>query len=248
MDAKKSQRRPKSVVLPLWIGVNWPWQRHYPLDRYLRYFDPALAAAVQDPTKYQQELQDNDVQFQVLNALVRLKDVRAVFTVPLTLKTTDDDAFEMWIEPKTPTVHGPTVTMAKQDDGHVLLRWRWSIRPLHWAGSVDAFLRDSGFSFDRLDSSNAERKTHEESSGHVHKVLNASYTESSLFSPADYWIRFSGSFHIHGNQDIGLHPNTALVSYSGHIDTDHLAIHSGVKVLLLEMSLLEKDGVSYKIL
>lgn len=246
-DVLDTHRKPKNIMLPLWFSCNWPSQRRYSLGKYLRYFDQNFSDYISDADIYKESLQENGVEFQVLNDLFRLSVIRSVFSIPLTMRATPQDTFDIWIEPHTAAVHGPLITISKNDNDKISLVWQWSIRPIHFGSFVDRFLSDKGFSFDKLESHNAERKTHEKSSGHIHEVRPSKIDEKRSKKDRDFSIRFSGTFHVHDNPDNDS-GKRGLVTYSGYIDLDHLAINSGVKILLLDVSILEPLQVSYKIL
>lgn len=230
--------KPRSVFLPLWLSVNWPYQRKYSFPSYLQYLDPDYFSYVDAFGDYSQELHLKNVQYQVLDGLFRLTVVRDLFGIPLTLKATEEDKFDMWIEPKYPTVHGPEVQLSKQDKLH--LEWRWSVNLVRWWSSVDSFLTGIGVKLDRLDT--AQAKTHEKSSGRVHEASHSKLKIST--GDRDYKVVFKGTFHLSDTTKA----HCGIVGYCGVIDFDHLGINNGVRVVLLDLTVPGESGsVVYKL-
>lgn len=230
------------AFLPLWLSFNWPWNRSFAFPKYLRYLDPEFNEYVENIPNFADELHLQSVQFLVLDELFRLKLVRDTFGIPLLLKTEDLDVFDSWIECQYPTVHGPKVTITKED-GKTSLSWRWAVHPLLWWGDIDKALVALGLKLDRLDPADAVKKTTEKSSGRVHEATDGK--PKRLFtSDKDYDVVFKGLFHLSDSSNT----KTGRVSYTGMIDFDHMGINRGAKLTHIGLVLTEDDEeVCYKI-
>lgn len=230
--------KPRSVFLPLWLSFDWPYKRRFAFPKHLQYMDPEYFSLVGN-SDFLQDLHRNNVHYQVLDGLFRLSIARDIFGFPLLLRATESDTFEMWIEPKYPTVHGPEIDISKVQ-GKIRLEWNWSLKLVHCWSLVDSVLTGLGVKLDRLDE--ALVKTHEKASGRVHEVL-----QSRLKVPCgdrDYNVLFKGTFKVSDKTET----QNGTVGYTGVIDFNHLGINSGVRVVLLELTVVEEgSSVVYKL-
>lgn len=236
---------PRSAFLPLWLSFDWPWERRFSFPKYLAYLDPEFHGYVESIPNFAEDLHLQSVEFLVLDELFKLKLVRDTFGIPLLLKTEQSDTFDSWIECKHPTVHGPKILITKED-GKLRLLWRWSVHPLLWWGDIDKALTALGLKLDRLDPSDAMIKTHEKSSGRVHKVNSSkdSKLKRVITTDKDYNVLFLGLFHLSNSSTT----KTGRVTYSGMIDFDHMGINRGARLTLIGLSVQEGDEeVSYRI-
>lgn len=236
----------RNVFLPLWVSVDWPYQRKYPFPSYLKYIDELYYQHVQSTPNFEDELHEKSVQYQVLDGLFRLTVVRDLLGIPLTLKAQEDDTFDIWIEPKYPTIHGPQIRISKEN-GSVALEWSWAVKLVHWWSSVDSFISGMGTKFDRIESSEALAKTHERGSGRVHEVVLPVEKKVRLdvCGDKDYRVVFKGTFHV---SHLSEKP-CGKVCYIGVIDFNHLGICHGARVVQLDMVVEGEDGETlYKLL
>lgn len=231
--------KPRNVFLPLWVSFDWPYQRRYAFPSYLRYVDPEFYSHVESTDRYAERLHEENVQYQILDGLFRLPAIRDRFGIPFSLKTSEADSFDMWIEPKHPTVHGPQIHISKES-GRIVLSWQWSVKLVHWWSSVDSFLKGMGTKLDRLDSSPALQKTHEKGSGRVHEVIQPLKNNSVPCGDRDYRVMFSGTFRLSDASKF----RSGTVSYTGVIDFNHLGINRGARIALL---VVDSEGVAYKV-
>lgn len=236
---KAQENKTRTVFLPLWLSFNWPYQRRYDFASYLKYVDPAFDRHIASADDFVRDLLDHDVQYQVLDTLLRLKTARDLFGVPLSLRS-DDGGFSIWIEPKWPLVHGPLVEIAKKE-GQLGMSWKWYIKPIK-CSSVDGFVTALGIKLDKIDPE-AQIKTHESSSGRVHE---ANHMEVKSVTPddKDYTIAFEGKLTLANKQNV----QCGVVSYGGVIDFNHLGISNGVKILLVDLTVNSNDTpLNYKL-
>lgn len=221
---RAEDNKPRAVFLPLWISFDWPYQRRYAFPDYLQDADPEFGrmAAADD---FVPHLVHHDVQYQVLDTLLRLKTARDLFGVPLSLRADEAD-FSIWVEPQWPLVHGPQVQMAKRD-GKLHLRWKWDVKPIR-CSSIDGLITALGIKLDRIDP-DPEIRTHD--SG------RARYD-------GDYTIAFEGKFNLANRKSV----QCGVVTYSGVIDFTHLGISNGVKILRVDLIVNSNDSpISYKL-
>lgn len=238
--------KPRNVFLPLWLSVNWPYQRKYAFPDYLKYMDELYFEHVESTPHFASELQEKSVQYQVLDGLFRLNVVRDLFGIPLSLKSHgNEDLFQIWIEPKYPTVHGPQIHISKENRA-TKLDWKWAINSLHCWLSVDSFLTGIGTKLDRIELLEANAKTHERGSGRVHEVVLPSEKKVKLdvCGDKDYKVVFQGTFHVSHL----LESPCGVVSYIGVIDFNHLMICQGARIVQLDLK-VEREGkeVTYRI-
>lgn len=237
--------RPNRVFLPLWLSVDWPWERKFSFPKYLAYLDPEFDAYISSIPNFTEDLRLRHVEFLVLDELFKLKLVRDTFGIPLVLKSEDLDKFDTWIECKYPTVHGPVILITKEN-GKLGLSWKWSVNPIPWWGSIDRALTALGFKLERLDSTDAMQKTHEKSSGRVHEVKTTkdSKLKRVICTEKDYDVLFKGLFHLSNSSTT----KTGRVTFTGLIDFDHMGINRGARLTLIELNVQEEGSeVSYKI-
>lgn len=230
--------KPRNVFLPLWLSFDWPYQRRYLFPLYLKYMDMPYFLEVDANPTFQDHLQEKSVQYQVLDGLFRLAVVRDLFGIPLTLKARDSDSFDVWIEPKYPTIHGPQVHI-KKENGQLDWSWKWTIKLLHWS-ALDSFLTGMGKKLDRIESSDALAKTHERGSGRVHEVVLPSDKRLKLdvCGDKDYKVVFQGTFHVsHLSED-----PCGVVKYTGVIDFNHLGICQGARIVKLDLAVEGDEG------
>lgn len=235
----------RNVFLPLWFSFDWPYQRKYPFPSYLKYMDRAYYDSVESTPHFEDDLHERSVQYQVLDGLFRLAVVRDLFGIPLSLRALDDDSFEIWIEPKYPTVHGPQIQITK-DNGTLALSWEWAVKLLHWWSSIDSFLTGMGTKLDRIESSEALAKTHERGSGRVHELvlLSDKRVRLDLCGDRDYKVVFQGTFHM---SHLSEKP-CGVVNYMGVIDFNHLGISQGARIVQLDVAVEGEDGeIVYKL-
>lgn len=235
---KSDENKTRTVFLPLWVSFDWPYQRRYAFPAHLKYVDPGFNRHIAATDDFVPNLFDHDVQYQVLDSLLRLKTARDLFGVPFSLRS-DDGGFSVWIEPKWPLVHGPQVEIAKHD-GKLGFQWKWDIKPIK-CSSIDGFVTALGIKLDRIDPE-AEIKTHESSSGRVHEANLE--VKGAVPGDRDYTIAFDGKFTIANKQNV----QCGVVSYGGIIDFTHLGISNGVKILLVDLTVNSNDTpMNYKL-
>lgn len=196
---------PKSAFLPLWLSFDWPWERKFSFPKYLAYFDSEYYAYVDSVSNFTEELRLQKVEFLVLDELFKLKVVRDTFGIPLLLRTEELDSFDIWIECKHPTVHGPTIRISKEH-GKLRLLWKWTVHPLSWWGSIDRALTALGLKLDRLDNTEAMKKTHEKSSGRVHEV-------NTTFEDDAYLLKVTEVTTVSGDCDVTQRKGKVLCIY-----------------------------------
>lgn len=230
--------KPRNVFLPLWFSFNWLYQRRYLFPSYLKYMDLPYYLEVEANPTFEDSLREKSVQYQVLDGLFRLSVVRDLFGIPLSLKAHDADSFNVWIEPKYPTVHGPQVHI-KKENGALQWSWRWTIKLLHWS-ALDSFLTGMGTKLDRIESSEAQAKTHEKGSGRVHEVVLPSEKRVKLdvCGDKDYKVVFQGTFHV---SHLSEKP-CGVVGYTGVIDFNHLGICQGARIVKLDLVVEGEEG------
>lgn len=237
---------PKSAFLPLWLSFDWPWERKFSFPKYLAYFDSEYYAYVDSVSNFTEELRLQKVEFLVLDELFKLKVVRDTFGIPLLLRTEKLDSFDIWIECKHPTVHGPTIRISKEH-GKLRLLWKWTVHPLSWWVSIDRALTALGLKLDRLDNTEAMKKTHEKSSGRVHEVntsKDGKLKRVLCSGDKEYSVLFKGSFHLSNSSTT----RTGRVSYQGMIDFDHIGINRCARLTLVGLTVHENaSDVSYKV-
>ena len=236
--------KPRNVFLPLWFSFDWPYQRRYAFPTYLKYIDMPYFLEVESSPSFEDTLQEKSIQYQVLDGLFRLAVVRDLFGIPLSLKSQENDTFNIWIEPKYPTVHGPQVRFEKQD-GKLQISWQWTIKLLHWS-AIDTFLTGMGKKLDRMENSDALAKTHERGSGRVHEVVLPTDRKLRLdvCGDKDYKVVFQGTFHV---SHLSEKP-CGLVGYTGVIDFNHLGICQGARIVKLDMVVEGEEGETLYIL
>ncbi|KAL6672439.1 hypothetical protein ACI3LZ_003359 [Candidozyma auris] len=213
---------PKSAFLPLWLSFDWPWERKFSFPKYLAYFDSEYYAYVDSVSNFTEELRSQKVE------------------------TEKSDSFDIWIECKHPTVHGPTIRISKEH-GKLRLSWKWTVHPLSWWGSIDRALTASGLKLDRLDNTEAMKKTHEKSSGRVHEVntsKDGKLKRVLCSGDKEYSVLFKGSFHLSNSSTT----RTGRVSYQGMIDFDHIGINRCARLTSVGLTVHENaSDVSYKV-
>lgn len=237
--AKDENAEHRKVFLPLWLSFDWPSTRRYAFPDYLKYVDPEYFAQVETIGNFREWLHEENIQYQILDVLFRLPLIRDRFGVPFSLKATEDDNFNMWVEPKYPTVHGPQIDISKEE-GTLRFNWRWFIKLIRFGSSVDNVLTGLAVKLDRMDS--ALQKTHERGSGRVHEVPITTERKNRKVhcGDRDYKVMFMGSFHLH----VASKSHNGVVKYTGVIDFDHLGINRGARIVLLDV---ESNGVNYKV-
>lgn len=240
----------KRVFLPIWVDFNLLYTSRLKFPQDLQYLDRELHDYVQ--TEIDQNggdvamartVQDTNVRYRVLEKLSANRTVRKIFGVPLTIELAPQPDFQVWIEPKTPTVTGLELTFVKLVDAHILATMRWKILPVNVGAAIESALTLAGLKLDRLERTEANRKTHERASGKPHEVPITSPRDpyTLLNDDKDFNICFAGTFVL---ADKG-----AVIRYSGLIDFDHLMINRGIKLTSMGIESVQ-DGarVWYKVL
>lgn len=240
----------KRVFLPMWVDLNLLYTSRLKFPRDLQYLDRELHEYVQ--TEIDQNggdlamahtVQNTNVRYCVLEKLSANRTVRKIFGVPLTIELVPQPKFLVWIEPKTPTVTGIELIFVKLVDAHILATMNWKILPINVGAAIESALTLAGLKLDRLERTEANRKTHERASGKPHEVpiTSPSDPHTLLNSDKDFNICFAGTFVLAGKG--------AVIRYAGLIDFDHLMINRGIKLTAMGIEGVQ-DGarVWYKVL
>lgn len=235
-----------SFFCPTWFSLDWPIQRTYAFPNYLKYADKKYYEEIIATPNFAEHMRNENVQYQILDRLFRLNLVRDNFGIPLTIISTDEDTFSMWIEPKFPTLHGPEIKIGKLD-GRLWFSWGWLIKSLNWPGKINGILADIESKLDpMICGDDSTRIAGDAVSIEIHSVsnINDSLKVSEKCGDRDYRVYTQGTFHLNNNnnEEIG------LLTYTGLIDFKHLGINRGFRVASLELKVVE-DGsvVVYKI-
>ncbi|OBA19229.1 hypothetical protein METBIDRAFT_46931 [Metschnikowia bicuspidata var. bicuspidata NRRL YB-4993] len=239
----------RQVFIPLWMGVNWPWQRRFALPQYLRYFDPAHPAAHADRHGLAEIVQRDDVEHQVLDCLFRLTVVRETFKLPISVRSTPTDTFELWIEPRHCTLHGPRFRIGKTDNA-VSVSCDWHIKLVKWASNIDEFVSGLTSELGTLSTAEAQRNTHDKGSGRVHRANTAEDAssrplEALLLRDQLYNFVFKGTLNVSDLSEL----RTGVVAFTGVIDNTHIGLSGGVKIVAMTLDVIEdgKPSILYKI-
>lgn len=234
----------QSVFFPLWLSVNWPVQKSYPFPDYLRYIDEPYYEQIVKDRKYLAKLRTENSQSLVLELLFRLGVVRDKYGIPLTLKTKDDDMFEMWIEPKYPSFHGIDI-VADKLDGHSRILWNWRIRPFNYARKLSGVIDDVSQKLNPILYDEKNRVAGNVALD-VIPVSNSKdpFKTSEKCGARDYRVAARGTFHLYNSSSDFI----GELYYTGVIDFAHLGINRGFRVTSLELRTMEQGrAVRYKL-
>lgn len=237
---------PRIVFFPVWLGINWPKQRHLAFPKSLQYFDPDHSSPLGEKNFVDMVGREN-VERQVLDCLFRLSIIRETFKFPISVKASADDMFDVWVEPNYCTLHGPRFSIGKTN-GKVSVGYNWSIKLLKGATDWKDFVSDLTSEIASLTNTEALQNTHDKSSGRVHEAnSNTQYKllDSSTVKNQVYNIAFKGTLNVSDLKQ----QHTGSVSYTGIVDQSHLALSGGVRIetLTLEVSEYGKSNTLYKV-
>lgn len=218
----------KQVFLPLWLNLNWMYQSKYRFPQHVKYFDEKYAEylAVEmaqlnqtdglDWDNYAEILKKNNIKYRVLEWLAHCPSKQ--FKLPLQITSTG--SLDMYLVPERATVSGLNFNLRESTV-------RWCIKLINVDSAISDALVAAGLKLDRLDSTEADLKTHEPSSGRVHQVpLHSDNRRMDFNRSKDYRVVFEGDFTVKDH-----HGTETAVHYRGYIDFDHLMINRGVKVV-----------------
>ncbi|KGU22256.1 hypothetical protein W5O_06013 [Candida albicans Ca6] len=256
--------RKRSIFLPLWFNGNLLYQTTYGFPHGLKYFDPEfyeyIMTEVQQSNKdgemqghhdnsvkhFCHALREKNIKYAVLEGLSANREIRQIFGLPLTVDThpNSDGELKIWVESKYPSVSGLQIDITKTVDtngsNNSKFDFHWIVKPINAVSVINSAMTSTGLGLDRLESSEANIKTHEQGSGKVHEV-KMDKEKVNLNKQRDYAIQFHGKFMVSDKSMV----RVGVVEYCGTIDFDHLMINRGVKITDMDM---KHDGVLYKVM
>ncbi|EGW34045.1 uncharacterized protein SPAPADRAFT_49125 [Spathaspora passalidarum NRRL Y-27907] len=250
----------RSLFLPLWFHTNWFNRKRYQFPQGINYFDQdyheyiltemcQLNKSSNDNLEnYCSILEQENIKYTVLQKLSSNSKVKQIFGLPLVIESIDISQFKIWVESKYPGVSGIRIDISKQtneqnNDSSTDVNLSWCIKPINFGSIVNNMLVQLGLKLDRLESSNAEIKTHEKSSGKVHE-MKLEKSKLVLNKNRDYDIAFTGKLLV---MDKSKTKSWTLI-YKGIIDFDHLMINRGVKIVSMDLKSGTSENITYKIL
>ncbi|KAG7662968.1 uncharacterized protein J8A68_003518 [[Candida] subhashii] len=255
-------KRSRRIFLPLWINTQFFYTKKYGYPKGLSYFDQDYYNYIlvemdqlknktgnEDEVKnYFRILEEDNVKYTVLQKLSSNSKVKQIFGLPLSVDTIPESPdFKIWIETEFPSISGIQIDITSaRNDGtnsrNTDIDVSWKIKPINTRSIANNALIQLGLKLDRLESSNAQIKTHEKSSGKVHemKLENENLT---LNKTRDYMIHFSGKLMIKDKH----HLKSGILQYKGVIDFDHLMINRGVKICCMDLITDKEDNPKEKI-
>ncbi|RLV91023.1 hypothetical protein JA1_004155 [Spathaspora sp. JA1] len=247
----------RSLFLPLWFHTDWFHRKRYQFPQGINYFDPDYYEYIKtemdqlnrggqelDTLKnYCSVLESENVEYTVLQKLSCNLKVKQIFGLPLILDSIDISQFKIWIESKYPTISGIRIDISRRNssDSNTDITFQWCIKPINFGSIVNNMLVQLGLKLDRLESSNAEIKTHEKASGKIHE-MKLENKKLILNKNRNYNIIFTGKLLVEDK----FKTKSGILTYKGIIDFDHLMINRGVKII--SMDLQYNDNTTYKIL
>ncbi|KAM9933185.1 hypothetical protein OXX80_007193 [Metschnikowia pulcherrima] len=248
--SKEEDSEPRNVFFPLWFGLNWPKKRHFQFPAYLHYMDPAHPALADiNSSDYIEALRRDHVEHQVLDCLFRSPIVREIFKLPISVRATQADRFDVWIEPKYPTFHGPLFSICK-NNGNISITSSWQIKSVKWSTDINDIVTGMTSELESLAATEAQHNVHDKSSGRVHQAnleedKKNQPLECSSAGEKTYDIAFRGTLEV---TDISKQ-HTGSVAYTGIIDSTHMGLSGGVRILSLTLDVSEygKSSVLYKL-
>ncbi|CAX40160.1 conserved hypothetical protein [Candida dubliniensis CD36] len=257
--------RKRAIFLPLWFNGNILYQTAYSFPHGLKYFDPEFYEYIMteinqsttdggthnhrdtnDVEQFCRVLQEKNIKYAVLEGLSANREIRQIFGLPLTVDShpNSDGEFEIWVESQYPSVSGLQIDITKTvDSSHThssKVDFRWVVKPINAVSVINNAMTSTGLGLDRLESTEANIKTHEQGSGKVHEV-KMDKEKVNLNKQRDYTIQFRGKFMVSDKSMV----RVGVVEYYGTIDFDHLLINRGVKITDMDM---KHDGVLYKVM
>lgn len=195
-------------------------------------------------------LELNNVYYGVLEKISANKKIRELFGLPLVLESRNkkdqknltnpinfkDNDFKIWVEVKHPSVSGLQIELAKfKDQSSQIVKknitFNWTVKPINWRAITDNVLTSLGIGLNKLETSNANIKIHEDSSGRIHEVQQEKDKHQVIQKNRDYEINFKNEINVMNKSGT----KTGVVRYQGHIDFDHLLINKGVKITRIDL-------------
>ncbi|ODV68198.1 hypothetical protein HYPBUDRAFT_107022 [Hyphopichia burtonii NRRL Y-1933] len=252
----------KSIFLPIWLNCNWIYVSRYRYPDHIYYFDPEYFEYLQtemnqlnsepgkisDKDNYLKLLITDNIQYKVLETASIQSSIREIFGLPININQSSN--FDIWVEPKHPTISGIRFDIEldkSEGKTNYVISPHWSIKLINFTTIISDLLVAAGLKLDRLNTSEAQAKTHERGSGRVHEVpLNDSKKLRKHKHPTmhnldkDYNVIYTGNYVITDNNNL----KKGIIEYKGIIDFDHLTINRGVKIIELNLCMKESDGKS----
>ncbi|CAI5755771.1 unnamed protein product [Candida verbasci] len=220
----------RSIFIPIWFNSNLINNR-YKFYNDLKYVDVEYFNYVKDNVDLK-TFQDENINYALLEQLSKNQKIKEIFGLPLTVEILEADKFKIWVEIPS-NVSGVQIDMGKEKES-TSYNLKWIIKPLNFKSISDY---SSGITFDKLETSNANIKTHENSSGKPYEYAE----EGESCKNRNYSIKFENMVVIKDKDEQKL----GLVKYLGIIDFNHLQINKGVKIIAIELNF---DGINYKII
>lgn len=116
-------------------------------------------------------LQEKNIKYAVLEGLSANREIRQIFGLPLTVDThpNSDGELKIWVESKYPSVSGLQIDITKTVDtngsNNSKFDFHWIVKPINAVSVINSAMTLTGLGLDRLESSEANIKTHEQGVG-----------------------------------------------------------------------------------
>ncbi|KAI3405017.2 hypothetical protein KGF56_002182 [Candida oxycetoniae] len=252
------RERERSIFVPLWFNLNIWYRKSYSFPEGIKFLDPQYYEYLltemgqlcrKDPMDlkkgdiedFLRDFRENHVNYALLERVSSVKKVREIFGLPLNVDSANsndngsDNCFKTWVEVKHPSVSGMQFEFTQNvkqgsNKPQNSVNFKWAVKCLNISSIAANSITSLRIGLNELESSNANVKTHEKSSGKVHKVKRGT-NDFEINKNRDYLVNFSGEAKVSDKSG----EKTATIKYVGTIDFDHLLINRGVKVLKIDL-------------
>lgn len=227
---------PRRAFVPLWVSTDWLGKRclRFPRDTIL--LDENCYHCLLDgkePAQYLHQLEREHLKYKVLELVSLSQEVRKTLKLPVFISVPEKSDFKIWMESTMPIVSGLQFSFPPNE---LLPRVEWQLKQIDYRSVVDSALVAAGLKLDRL-GSDAEKKTHEKSSGKVHESVPE--RDRYVHSPKNYTIMMSGIMDFEDKCH-----RKGTVNYLAVLDFDHLKINGGIKITSMHLA---ADNKQYKV-
>lgn len=227
---------PRRAFVPLWVSTGWLGKSRLRFPRDIILLDENCYHCLLDgkePAEYLDHLEKENIKYKVLELVSLSQEVRKTLKLPVSISVPENSDFKIWMESTMPIVAGLQFSFPPNE---LSPRVEWQLKQIDYRSVVDSVLVAAGLKLDRL-GSDAEKKTHEKSSGKIHEsVLER---DRYVHSPKNYTIVMSGNFDLEDKCH-----RRGTVNYLAVLDFDHLKINGGVKITSMH---LVADNKHYKV-
>ncbi|RLV86272.1 hypothetical protein JA9_004551 [Meyerozyma sp. JA9] len=213
---------PRRAFVPLWLSTGWSGKTSYKFPRDVILLDENCYHCLVDGRElpeYLDHLEKENIKYKVLELLSSSQEARKTLKLPVSISVPEISDFKVWMESTMPTVSGLQFSFAPNE---LFPTVEWQLKQIDYRSVADSALVAAGLKLDRL-GSDAEKKTHEKSSGKIHESVPEH--ERHVHTPKNYTIKMSGIMDFEDKCH-----RKGTVNYSAVLDFDHLKINGGVKI------------------